>query len=508
MNAFMNGLKTATNYKLTENGGLAHSTTGSYLYDMFSLGGAYRARSDEDCIFLFKKAYEENPTYALKCLFYLRDVRGGTGERRFWRVCMNWLAKEYPDDVRHLVRHTPYFGRWDDLFTFIDTPLEKVAYQCIKNQLALDVRSKTPSLLAKWMPSENTSSAETRARANKLRTYLGMTHKQYRKTLSILRERIRVLERYMSANEWDKIEFDKIPSRAGMIYRNAFARHDVERAKAGAKTYEEFAKDKSTKVNAGVLYPYECVSKAHDLVGGGWSYWDKKSSVPLDDTERLMINKYWDNLPDYLGGKDCSMMCVVDTSGSMTGCNADAPINVAISLGMYCAERISGPFAGQYISFASRPQLIPVAGVDFCDKVKRIYDTNLCDNTNLEAVFELLLNTAVNTHCPQKDIPATIVIISDMEIDCATGWYSSNSKDRIRTMMEKMRDKWAQYGYTMPKLVYWNVQSRHDTFLDDGPDTTYVSGMSPIIFKQVLTGKTGKDLMFEILDSERYSGIY
>ena len=223
---------------------------------MFALGGAMRTRSDEDVILMFQKAYKENPVYAMKCLFYLRDVRGGQGERRFFRTVMKYMAKHNADAVRDMIQHIPEYGRWDDLYVFVDTPLEKDAFEFIKGQLALDVQCKTPSLLGKWLKSENTSSAESRKLAHITKTYMGMTSRQYRKTLSILRARINIVERLMSENRWDEIEFDKIPSRAGLIYKNAFARHDIEREKSGARTYEDFAKDTTTKVNAKALYPY------------------------------------------------------------------------------------------------------------------------------------------------------------------------------------------------------------------------------------------------------------
>jgi hypothetical protein len=501
MNTFMNQLSNDFNYKRTENGALAHKTTNSAVYDMFAMGAAYRKRSDEDCILLFKNAFEEDSVLALKCLFYIRDCRGGQGERRFFRTCFRWLAENKPVRARNLIEYLPEYGRYDDLFELFGTPVEKNVMDLIKYQLKTDMTSDKNgiSLIAKWLPSENASNKETIARAKKIRQYLGITSKQYRQMLSKLRTKINVLEKLMSANEWDKIEFDKIPSRAGMIYRNAFARRDII-----AKRYESFAKNKNTKVNASVLYPYEIVAKA--TTRHRWAY----DFNLLTDVDRAMINKYWENLPDYLNGKNCSMMCVVDTSGSMTGSNAAAPINVAISLGLYCAERIGGPFKNHYISFASRPQLIKTEGIDFVDKVRRIYKTNLCDNTDLEAVFDLLLRIATKRGVNPNDIPKTIVVISDMEIDSGTGYWSRNqwTKTSASTEMEKIRQKWAAYGLQLPKLIYWNVESRNEnTFLDAGPNVSFVSGMSPTIFRQVLTGKTGYDLMLEAIDSERYAVI-
>lgn len=207
-----------------------------------------------------------------------------------------------------------------------------------------------------------------------------------------------------------------------------------------------------------------------------------------------------------LGGKPCSMMCVVDTSGSMHGYVASSPINVAISLGMYCAERIGGPFKNHYISFSSKPQLIDIKGVDFVDKVERIYKTNLRENTNISAVFDLLRKTALQEGVNKEDIPKTIVIISDMDIDYMSedeGWTTNNSA----TEMERIRIQWMADGLELPKLVYWNVCANNDNILDASPNVSYVSGASPVIFEQVLSGKRDLDLMLDKLMSKRYEQI-
>lgn len=511
MNTFMTALKEVNNFGFTENGAVKRNSTMSGLLDLFAMGAAYRTRTNEDVIMLFKNAYDEDPTYALKCLFYIRDVRGGQGERRFFRVATKWLASAHTEAMERNLIHIPEYGRWDDLFNFFGTPLETKALDIVKHQLALDVQCKTPSLLAKWMPSENTSSMETRQKARTVRKYLNMSSKEYRKVLSILRKRINVLERLMSEGRWDEIEFDKIPSKAGLKYKNAFARHDIERMKRNpeVKSYEDFAKDTETKVNAKALYPYEVVAKATEVMGV-YDYWRRREAVALDNTDRLMVNKYWDNLTDYFNGKTFNGLAVVDTSGSMTGSDASAPINVAISLGMYCAEKAKGPFAGHYVSFASRPQLIAVDGVDFCDKVARIYQTNLVDNTNIEATFDMLLNVALQNNCSQDDLPQNLLIISDMEFDQGTGHYSyGGNKWNPNTLMENIAQKWAAYGYKMPRLIYWNVRARQNNIPQDlgCGYVSYVSGMSPSIFETILSGKTGMDLMYEKLDSERYKVI-
>lgn len=501
-NTFMNAMNNANNYAVTENGALTHKSTMSGLLDMFALGGAYRTRSDADCILLFKKAYEEDALRALKCLFYLRNVRGGQGERRFFRVVLKWLAKNHPEDVIRNLENIPFYGRWDDLYALVGTPVEDKMFYLMKQQLVLDLKSKTPSLLAKWLKSENTSSHESRQLATLTRKKFNLTSREYRKALSSLRERIRVLERLMSAGRWDEIEFDKIPSRAGMIYRNAFARHDIERQKTGKTTYEDFMKDTKTKVNAKALYPYECVAAATDVMRKSLGRCSDFAPA-LDDVNRLAVNKYWENLTDYFKGATFNGIAVVDTSGSMRGSEASAPINVAISLGLYCAEHNKGPFAGHYISFSSRPQWIATEGVDFCDKVARIYSTNLCENTDIEATFALLLKIALRPDVKKEDIPQNVIIISDMEFDAARQWKGNSG-----TLMEHIADKWRAWGLKMPNLIFWNVQARQNNIpmtVKDG--ITFVSGFSPVLFEQIMKGKTAFELMLDVLDGEMYARI-
>ena len=493
----LNALKETTNYTLTENGGVTHKTTNSDLLDMFAMGAAMRNRPVEDVILMFKKAYEENPELAMKMLFYIRDVRGGQGERRFFRECIKWAAnnKDIQSSILKNIQYIPEFGRWDDLYSLVGTPFEKDVMRFIKKQLALDVQSTTPSLLAKWLKSENASSKDSMRLGNITREYLNMTHKEYRKVLAELRKRINIVERLMSENRWNEIEFDKIPSKAGLIYKNAFARRDIIKEK-----YKAFAQDVTSTVNAGTLYPYEIVEKAIQLFRSA-------SNISLDTTDRLMINKYWDNLTDYFNGAKLDALCVVDTSGSMMG----TPINVAVSLGLYCAERNKGPWHNHYISFSSYPQLIKTDGVDFCDKVRRIVRTNLCENTNIEATFDLILKTAIMS---RAKLPEYVIIISDMEFDQATNnWWRSNTtlinKDNAETVMEGIERKFIAAGLQMPKLIYWNVNARQANIPMIGNHrVSYVSGFSPSIFTAILTGKTGWDLMLEAIDNDRYACIH
>lgn len=489
MNEFLHEMKVATNYTNTENGALTHRSTLNKVLDMFALGGSYRKRSNSDCIVLFQEAYNVDKTLAVKCLFYLRDARGGQGERRFFRVCFNWLCQNYPDHARQLVNEIPTFGRYDDmLFATENTSVFECALNLVKEQLALDVQCKTPSLLAKWLPSENASSITTKRMATKVRQSLNMTNRQYRKTLSILRQRINVLERLMSSNQWDKIEFDKIPSRAGFIYRNAFARRDII-----AKQYEAFAKSAETKVNAKVLYPHEIAHQAFNCQ-------TKPGSV-----DRAMIQKYWDNLPNYYGSREENGLAVVDVSGSMYG----TPLEVAVSLGAYVAEKAHGPFANHFVTFSARPQLVEFSGVDITDKFKRAENADWGMNTNIAAVFDLLLNTARRTGAKKEDMPTRLYIFSDMEFDyAATDSHGTRlNKDRMNTLLESIKNKWQQAGYELPQVVFWNLDARNNNIPAIGPGFSYVSGFSPSMIETILSGKDGIDLMLEKLMSDRYKSI-
>lgn len=490
---FVEALENETNYGYTENGAVKHNTTKNDILDMFALCGAYRNRSDEDCIHMFKKALEQDEVLALKCLFYLRDCRGGQGERRFFRVCFHWLCNNHPKAARRNIENVAIYGRYDDvLYACDNTPVMKDALDFIKKQLILDMDCKTPSLLAKWLPSENASSAETKRMGNIVREHLGMTHKQYRKTLTYLRQLINIVETLMSHNMWDKIEFDKIPSKAGLIYKNAFARRDII-----AKKYEAFAKDAATKVNAAVLNPVDIAHRAFQSTLYG-----------LEDPERIMLQKYWDNLPNYYGDRTENAIAVVDVSGSMAG----VPMEAAVSLGAYMAERNTGAFYNKFITFSESPELVNFTGVDVVDKFNRCRKANWGYNTNIEKVFDLLLNTAIRNNIKPEDMPERVYVFSDMEFDIGCGfggsWWSSAPISREKdTLFEDMAKKWKAYGYNMPPLVFWNLNARTENIPALGGRYSYVSGFSPVMIKTILSGKDGWDLCLEKLLSERYAAV-
>ena len=351
-----------------------------------------------------------------------------------------------------------------------------------------------PSLLAKWLKSENASSLETRRLATKTRKALKMSSKQYRKELSRLRKRICIVEGLISKNKWSEIEYDKIPSNAGFKYANAFARHDFER-------YNQFlqqAKNTESKsVNADTLYPYEIVNRVLKQIYN----WQNDNEI-TQQAERDALEVYWKNLKDYFANQseDYSAICVVDTSGSMEG----RPLEVALSLGLYTAERCKGPFKDSFITFSNYPELQKVVGRDVYEKIDNMSHANWGVNTNIKAVFDILLNKAIRGGLTQESMPQNIIIISDMQFDCCNRYRCINTD----SLMEKIYDEWKEAGYEMPHLIFWNVNasSRNIPILGRGK-ISYVSGFSPSIFEAVLSNKSGYELMREVLNNERYDRI-
>ena len=353
-------------------------------------------------------------------------------------------------------------------------------------------------LIFKWLKSENASSIETKKLAKKTREAFNMTAREYRKLLSYGREKTKVLERLMSANEWNKIDFSKIPSRAGIIYRNAFARRDIL-----AKKYEEFAKNKDTKVNADALYPHDIAHKAFRV----------STMTPIEDPSRLMLQKYWDNLKDFYNGRKENAIAIVDTSGSMWG----TPLEAAVSMGAYVADKSHGPFANHFITFSNRPELVKFEGVDIVDKFHRCKSANWGANTNLQAVFDMLLSIAKDKNVKTEDMPEKLFIFSDMEFDqCVSfnisssySWnrWSDYSKDSLDSDLERIAKQWAAAGYKLPKIIFWNLNARYNHIPAIGEGFSYVSGFSPSMVDAILSGKDGYDLMLEKLMSDRYKAV-
>jgi hypothetical protein len=506
MSTLTDAMKRRTNRTKTENGTVANKTTGDNLLDFFSSGGALRDRSPDVIRRYFDKAFNEEPLLALRCAFYIRDVREGQGERDIFRTIVDHLAKVAPDAILENLEEIPFYGRWDDLYALFDTKLEKQTAQFMHDQIVRDLDADNPSLCAKWLKSENASSNETIRLAKKTRKHFGWTPKKYRKTLSKLREQIRVVERKMSANEWDNIDFETVPSRAGMIYRDAFKRHVPNK-------YEEYLESVSkgeANMNADTLYPYELVR----LVLDNNAIYSRINSLSQNDIE--YIENAWANLPNYIGDKAQNAMAIADVSGSMSMNSEGRPMDVAISLAIYLAERNNcEEFKNKFITFSESPQFVEVTGSTFVDKIRNIRNADWDNNTNIKAVFDLFFDIAVENDLDQSDLPDVLYIISDMEFDKATGGnrgdFGRANRKIKKTLFQKITNEYNEAGYEMPQLIFWNIDARNEQqpmSLDDRGFIT-VSGCSPSTFESTMKAEfvDAYEFMLQVIDDERYQRV-
>ena len=504
----MNKTQDLNTRKLTENGAVGHSTTGHYLLDLNFAISSLRNKSAKEIYEMFSKAYDENPVYAMRWLFYARDVRGGVGERRLFRLVMLNLISDKPNLVKALLTLIPEYGRWDDMISLIgiNNTLDKAVFKIAHDQLMSDMynmkENKSISLLAKWLPSINTSSSESVNLAHKFRRNFGMDERTYRKTLSALRKYIDIVEAKMSAQDWNEINYEAVPSRANLIYKDAFLKHDEDRR----KVYLDSLKKGEAKINAGTLFPHDIVHKIND--SHGWS-----NSFKYDETAEQL----WKNLPDYVKGNG-STLVVADGSGSMCSTIGGTQISaweVAHALATYFAERASGVFKDNYITFSSRPQFVNLNGTSLMDNMKIAAKHNECADTNIEAVFDLILSTAVRTHCSQKDLPDNILVISDMEFNACVscnrpGGRYSYTRNLPPTLFDVIADKYRSAGYVMPKLCFWNVNSRTGTIpvTQNEMGVALVSGFSPAVVKMVLSNKTDPyEALIETIMDKRYDPV-
>lgn len=472
----------------TENGAATYTTTMSDCLDLFSTAGALRAAPEAEIADRFTRAWAENPDLAMKIAFFARDVRGGLGERRAFRVMLKTLSGLAPASVVKNLENIPEYGRYDDLMVLLDTPCKDRMIAYIKSQLARDTAAlgaegENVSLLAKWLPSVNASNAETVRAAKQVARALGMSDAQYRKTLSALRDRIAILENNLRERDYT-FDYAKQPSKAMLKYRKAFLRNDGTRYQA----FLEQVRSGEAKLNTGTLYPYELVSP---ILSG-----------TVSEAERLTLDTTWKTLPDYTGNGDA--LVVVDGSGSMYWSAVQPmPATVALSLGLYFAQRNTGAFRGHFITFSGRPRLVEVKGWDLFEQVKYVESFNECANTNVQAVFDLILRTAVKNRLKQSDLPATLYFVSDMEFDvCA--------ENADLTNFECARRAFAARGYALPNVVFWNVASRtlQQPVTRNEQGVTLVSGCTPRLFEMVLSGNLSPyAYMLEVLNIPRYRDI-
>lgn len=480
-------LKREANRTLTENYAVTLRSTGAACLDLFATVGALRNAEDDVIIRRFMRAWAEDRDLAVRILFYARDVRGGLGERRVFRTVLGWLADHYPETVIKNIALISEYGRWDDILTLQATPCENAAVSLIRKQLDADLAAEDSkvSLLAKWLPSVNASNPDTVLSAKLLAKALGMSYAEYRRTLTGLRAKIRIIENSLRESDYT-FDYGKQSSGAMFKYRKAFLRNDKER-------YQEFlAKVASGKetMHTGTLTPYDIVHRAltDHRIGSG---------------ERKTLDVTWNALEDCTDGRNA--LCVVDGSGSMYGGGGKKmlPIEAALSLGIYFAEHNKGEFRNHFITFSESPRLVEIKGRDITEKVWYCESYDEIANTNVQKVFELILNTAVHNGIPQEELPETLYFISDMEFDSCTRGAGLTNFEYARQLFES-------HGYRLPGVVFWNVDSRNEqqpvSMNEKG--VMLVSGNSPRVFSTVMQGNLDPyACMMQILGSKRYADI-
>ena len=452
---------TRQNDSLTANGAITHSTSLNFCLDLFFLAGASRRMMESDIILAFDRARAENKNLAYKILFWARDARGGAGEKRFFQIVMEHISKIDAYDYDQLAIYIPEFGYWKDVFK-IENPNEN-NLNWLKTQLE---ESPNANLLAKWFPRKGKWFVA-------MHQYLKMTPKEFRKKLVSM---TKVVETQMCANEWSEINYSQVPSIAMNNYRNSFFRHDDVR-------YSEFitdVQDGKQKINAGVLFPHQL----YQAINNG----DNASAVEAQ----------WNALPNYMADSTERIIPLCDVSGSMSG----LPMDVSVSLGIYISERNEGIFKDAFLTFSERPQMNYLSGT-LSERMRQLSNADWGYSTNLQATFDLILNSAVRESLPEDEMPTKLLIISDMEFNEAT-YHSGTNLDSIKA-------KYSDAGYKMPEIVFWNVNGRLGNVPASAKDSGIglVSGFSPSILKSVLQGEiySPEQLMLDTVGTARYSCI-
>jgi len=469
MNAFVNAV--ANQEARTTNGMKARKSTAKACVDLFYNIGASRGKNITG---EFTAAYVENADVALRIAQWARDVRGGAGERQLFRDILVHLEKRDPDAALALLKKIPEVGRWDDIFVFTDPVLKSAAYTMLGDAL----RAQN-GLAAKWTPRKGQIAAEIRA-------FFGMTPKQYRKSLVAM---TKVVETQMCARDWDNINFSHVPSVASRNYKKAFDRHTPAFAEYVAKLV---AGDKTVKVNASAIFP-------HDVLKGiAHSYTGQLSKTATDH-----VIAQWDALPNYVG--DASILPLVDVSGSMT-CSAGGNtsvrcLDVAVGLGLYLADKNKGVFKDTFLTFSSKPQLVTLKG-NIVEKVDQMSKSNWEMSTNLHAAMDKILSVAVKGNVPSSDMPAMLLILSDMQFNQCARFDDS--------AMEMIERKYAEAGYTVPQIVFWNLNSSGNAPVKaDKTGAALVSGFSPSIMTALLSADmdqfTPEGIMLKTVMSDRYA---
>jgi hypothetical protein len=474
MTKFINALQTKDIF--TTNGMPTNSASGSKVLDLFYKQGGGRALSDTELQSAFAEAYGENQLLAVKAAFYNRDVRGGQGERRSFRIFFRYLCEQAPEVANANIPNVPFYGRWDDLFVAVGTQVEDNALAFYAAALLAG-----DGLAAKWAPREGKADHEL---ANVLRRFMQLSWQDYRKLLA---GNSKTIEQLLCAKKYEEIDYSHIPSQAAFRYRKAFLKRDTARYQLYLNRLS--AGDVEVKVNAKAVFP-------HEIVRQFMRYGSPQVAQ--------LLEAQWKALPNFVpDGK--RFLPISDVSGSMSG----EPMEVSVALGLYLAERNVGPFKDALITFSANPELFVLKAKDLQSRVHQIMSAPWGMNTNVQAVFKLILDKAKAAKLAPEDMPQSLLILSDMQFDkCITG-----AGDSALEMMDRM---YAEAGYKRPNIVFWNLRtSKGVPVKQDARGTALVSGFSPSIMKTLLSGvevpeapePTPMDVLLETLNSERYERV-
>ena len=484
---FAEAARRSAAFTRTENGAVALNTTGDARLDFFGTVGSLRGAEKERITYLFSEAFRQDPLFATKIAFYARDIRGGLGERETFRTILQFMARYHAEALRPNLDLIGVYGRYDDLYCLIGTPMEDDMWAAMKKQFEEDRRDlregNAVSLLAKWIKTADASSANTRKLGILTAQKLGYSVYEFKRLVRAMRKQIGIVEALMSAGRWDEIRYSAVPSRAMMVYRKAFMRHDGDR-------YSSFIQQAVTgkeTIHSATLYPYDIIEKIMNMGWGG--------TRVRDDA---VLEAQWRQLPNYVEA-GTNALVIADTSGSMSG----RPMATSVGLAVYFAERNTGPYHNMFMSFSGTSRIQMLKGETLAQKIRSINMNDWANNTNLRAAFEHILKIAVQNHVAEKDMPKSLIVISDMEID-----YCG---DKDWTFYEKMSRKFREQGYRIPNVIFWNVASRHDVFHADKSriGVQLVSGQSAAVFRQVMqcVGMNPVEAMERVINSERYDAV-
>jgi hypothetical protein len=437
----------------TENGALSNATTKSACLDFFACAGNHNDFSAQ-----FWAAYKEDASLAIRILLWARDCRGGSGAKATFKAVLRQMAEKNMVLLQSLFPYIPEFGSWKDVFTTFPVP-----YDWMSMAVARRLKNEGEhSLLCKYIPRKGPWFGA-------LREKMIMSQSEFRHYIV---SRSATVEQEMCAQKWADINYSAVPSRAGMLYKNAFIKHDEVRY----VDYISSVLKGEKKINASVLYPNELVARAEN---------DRSEAYEA----------MWNALPDYMEGSTERILPICDTSGSMAG----TPIEVSVGLGMYISERTQGPFKNMFMTFSAHPQLQKLSGT-FLERMKQLNDADWGMITNLQRTFEEILKYALKNNVSEDQMPTKLLIISDMQFDEAVGYDGTN--------FEAIQEKYRNAGYHMPSIIFWNVRG---VFTDtpitkDDKNVAIVSGYSPAILKSVLKGDaiTPERVMHLTVDIPRY----